>query len=43
MGKKKFVVNEDALRELGYDEETIRFIKQETKKLEAYSRDLKKH
>jgi hypothetical protein len=35
MGKKKFVVNEDALREQGYDQQTIDFIKEETEKLET--------
>ena len=30
---KRFIVNEDAMRELGYDEETIKFIKEETLKL----------
>jgi hypothetical protein len=30
---KRFIVNEDALREQGYNEETIRFIKEETLKL----------
>jgi len=30
---KRFIVNEDAMRELGYDEETIKFIKEETLKI----------
>lgn len=32
---KRFIVNEDALRELGYDQQTIDFIKQETEKIET--------
>jgi len=33
MGKKKFVINEEACRAAGDSEETIKFLKKETRKL----------
>jgi hypothetical protein len=35
LGKKKFVLNEDAMREMGYSNEQIKLVKKETLKIFA--------